>query len=912
MAATITAPHGYSIAAAAPRRATAVKARQRIAALDFAHHPALFAACAFAAGTLAARLWWAGAAWLLIGVFLAGGLAAVAAYRAPRLSVLPLAATFLLLGALATELAPPIDPQARLAALADGTRRTVEGEVVRIEPVRATQYTAFFGHKTRDEHAQRVDLRLRAADGAPLAGGLRLSIFAPVDRALPQLACGQRLRVTVAMHPEERYLDPGVWDTSAYLHEQGIGALGSAAAEQVNLLGAPGNASFGCRLHSLQQAASERIVSFAQFAPEQRLPAWLRLSAEDASMLTAMLTGDRTYLRHDTRVGFERTGCFHLLVVSGMHLAIFSTVILLLARRARMPRLAATALTIALSFAYALFTGFGQPVQRSFWMVTLFLLGRLLFRERQALQAMGLAALCLLALNPRALLGSSLQMTLLSVIAIGGIAAPLAERTFAPHLHATRNLWLLAIEPSLPPRLAQYRITLRLLLEKVQPATGRWIARTALPWLAVKLLQACELLLVSVVVELIMTMPMAVYFHRITVLALPVNFLLVPFLGLLLPAALLTFVALLASPALALVPAAATAALLHAVTTIVHTFSNMRAGDYRIPAPPAAHIAGWLALLAVAVVLMRKPRFGPMLACSALVAGAVLALAPTPIVHRAGALEVTAIDVGQGDALLLITPEGKSLLVDAGGIAGAPHGGSFDIGEDVVSPVLWSRGIRRLDAVAISHAHTDHIGGMPAVLRNFEPREIWIGNNPHSAEYDALVEEARALQIPLRRRTAGDAWGLGSVHLRALWPSAAYTPRAEPNNNDSLVLRATFGGTSALLEGDAEAPAEAGMLAAGLGHADLLKVGHHGSRSSTTPAFLAAVCPTFAAISVGRRNYYGHPRREVLNELEAEHARTFRTDMFGATTFYLDGSRVTAAPWAAGHNGILPGSESLQ
>ena len=120
-------------------------------------------------------------------------------------------------------------------------------------------------------------------------------------------------------------------------------------------------------------------------------------------------------------------------------------------------------MTIACSFAYALLAGFGEPVQRSFWMVTLYLLARLLFRERNSLNAIGFAALCLLALDPRSLLGASFQMTLLSVLIVAGVAVPVAEHTFGPYLQAARNLGLIALDPALPPRLAQFRVTLRLI-----------------------------------------------------------------------------------------------------------------------------------------------------------------------------------------------------------------------------------------------------------------------------------------------------------------------------------------------------------------------------------------------------------------------------------------------------------------
>jgi competence protein ComEC len=257
-----------------------------------------------------------------------------------------------------------------------------------------------------------------------------------------------------------------------------------------------------------------------------------------------------------------------------------------------------------------------------------------------------------------------------------------------------------------------------------------------------------------------------------------------------------------------------------------------------------------------------------------------------------------AIDVGQGDSLLLITPDGKTLLVDGGGFGGGPNQApqDFDIGEEVVSAALWSRGIRHLDAVALSHAHSDHMGGLPAVLRNFHPDELWVGNNPRFGAYDALLDEAANLHVCVRSFRAGDALSFGATQIRVLAPFADYRPGIEPSNNDSLVLHMTYGATSVMLEGDAEAPIEDAMLAEPGLKSTLLKVGHHGSITSTRPEFLARVAPQWAVISCGLHNRYGHPRQEVLAELQEAHIRTYRTDINGATCFLLNGKSVQLEP----------------
>jgi competence protein ComEC len=259
-------------------------------------------------------------------------------------------------------------------------------------------------------------------------------------------------------------------------------------------------------------------------------------------------------------------------------------------------------------------------------------------------------------------------------------------------------------------------------------------------------------------------------------------------------------------------------------------------------------------------------------------------------------LLVEAIDVGQGDSLLLISPDGKTMLVDGGGFGGGPRNvpQNFDIGEEVVSPTLWARGIRHLDVVALSHAHSDHMGGLPAVLRNFKPDELWVGNNPPVAAYTALIDEARGLGTHIRPLQAGDVAALGEAQIQVFAPFHGYTPNAAPGNNDSLVMRVSLKETAVLLEGDAEEPIERSMLAEdGLASA-LLKVGHHGSVTSTKPDFLARVAPQWAVISCGLHNHYGHPRPEVLSELQSAHIRTFATDIGGATCFELNGKTVNA------------------
>lgn len=864
--------------------------------MDAGALPLFLSALFFAIGVIATQVLYVPPGRVFVALTALMVLSTIAALRAQRIVWLPMALLWVLLGTWCAELEPQPVPAPGLLALSDGLLRTVEGTVTNAGPIR-NQVEQNVDEPNAEAPTQRIDLRLSSIESVddatdtqiPISGAVRLTIQWPLTNPT-RLACGERIRAIAQLLPPETYHDGGVWSRTDYLLDQGITSTASVKIERVERLGGAESASFACRIKEAQHALGARLLALPGLM--RGLPVPLRLSDDDAAMLSAMVTGDRTFLSHSLRVGFERTGSFHMLVVSGLHLAIVAGCIFWMARRLRIPSIPATLVTIGASFAYALLTGFATPVQRSLWMVVLYLIGRLVYRDRNVLNTIGFAALCLMTASPRALFDSSLQMTLLAVIAIGGIAIPFLANTIHPYLNATRNLRRVALDVKTAPQLAQFRLTLRMIAAHLNRASSSRVAWRIFPGSVRFLLRIAEALVVSVAIELAMMLPMAIWFHRITLFALPVNLLILPLLLLLMPAALLTCVILLVWPAAAVAPGMVVAVLLHFGAGMVHLFGSLRWGDIRVATPTLWQTAAFWALLGAAIALIRVRRsWAPGVACASILFAGIAAIVPRPPAHPANALFVEAIDVGQGDSILLITPEGKTLLIDGGGIGGGPRQApqEFDIGEEVVSAALWARGLRHLDAVALTHAHSDHMGGLPSVLNNFHPAELWVGNNPPVTGYVALLDLARQLRIKVRPLHAGEAFAFGSAQVQTLAPLTDYAPGVEPSNNDSLVLRAAYGQTSVLLEGDAEAPVERAMLAESDLHSTLLKVGHHGSTTSSTPEFVARVAPQWAVISCGLHNRYGHPRPEILRELESAGVRTLSTDINGASCFRLDG-----------------------
>jgi competence protein ComEC len=258
-----------------------------------------------------------------------------------------------------------------------------------------------------------------------------------------------------------------------------------------------------------------------------------------------------------------------------------------------------------------------------------------------------------------------------------------------------------------------------------------------------------------------------------------------------------------------------------------------------------------------------------------------------------GTVRLTMLDVGQGEALVLQTG-GHALLVDAGG-----GSATFDVGRRVIAPALWALGVRRLDYLAITHPDLDHIGGAATVATMFRPAEIWEGV-PVSGdpEWRTLRGVAQTQGIAWRQLQRGDRVEFGAVSMHVLHPPPPDWERPRVRNDDSLVFQVRVGLVELLLAGDVGASVEEGLpLEAARRGLRVLKIAHHGSRSSSTASFLDRYGPLTAIVSAGAGNRFGHPAPEVVRRLDLAHVRLWRTDRDGAITIETDGRAMRVRTW---------------
>jgi competence protein ComEC len=559
-----------------------------------------------------------------------------------------------------------------------------------------------------------------------------------------------------------------------------------------------------------------------------------RLYGNRAGMVDALILGRRGGIDPELQDRFARSGLVHLLSISGFHVGLITAWVFLLCRLARLSRGRALAVAAASSAAYVAFLGWPAPAARAAALAIV--MARCQARQRHVQPNALLAATCLavLLLDPRAALD------------LGG--------------------WLSAAALWGASRFTRW--------SDRALGTGFW-SRTAASSLGATLATA----------------PItAAFLGTVALAGLLLNFAAIPLAALAVPGVLASLILLPLWSGAAEALAAGAGLGLHLLELCAVGGAALPYGHTLMEPGTAAGLLPWVVVLVLALWVMAERntareagrRFAWCLAVG-LWLGLARDTAALPSADGSGGLTLHFLDVGQGDGAVVRTPAGRWIVIDAG-----PASERGDAGRRVVAPFLQRHGVRALAAIIVSHAHADHLGGVPALLDRFPVGMVVEPGAPVADPvYTAFLGGLARDDVAWHPARAGERFALDGVAFTILHPATDWAEWGEDVNEDSVVLLMEYGGFQALFTGDAGFPAEA-ALRGRLGRVDLLKVGHHGSRGSTGEELLDSLQPCVAVISVGR-NDYGHPAPATLTRLDARRITVLRTDRDGTVTVSTDG-----------------------
>ncbi|MEI6827462.1 MAG: DNA internalization-related competence protein ComEC/Rec2 [Desulfuromonadales bacterium] len=674
-----------------------------------------------------------------------------------------------------------------------------------------------------------VEQILQGAYAEPVSGFLQLFI----SEGDVTVTRGDRIRFVSRISVPHRLGLPGEFDYPRFLALQGISAIGRVASQNdIVLIRAAAVKSI---VRTSDRIARVLGDSIRRSIPDERV----------SSVLVALLLGDQRRIPRDLSDVYTRAGVNHILSISGFHIGIvaaFITVVIIwFLTRFEYPALhwniRRNSVLIALPalFGYLLLTGNAPATARSVIMLSVFALALFVERERDSVNTLLFAAFVLVAINPPTLFDISFQLSFISLWGIL-VAVPLIMRCTGT-------------------------------------VTSPWVRGLT------------QFLAASVAASLVTILPVLYIFKVASLNGILTNFLIVPLLGY--GAVLSGFIAL---PLIMLFPACAPWLLWPAASLV--TISNrfiVWCGS--LPVLTFHGVTAWdiffFMLFMTGITFLTNRMY--LLAVTVLVPLSALSVHMYAVSAGDHRLHITMLSVGQAESLLIRLPDGSTLLVDGGGYL---HDTGHDFGQRLLAPALGALHVSRVDTMIATHDHPDHSGGLPFIIRNFPVGEFWSG--PSIAP--SILSELKNRAVPKRTVTAGDIITLpGPVVISVLSPSGPTHGEAGREdssvNEQSLVFRLRYGSFSMLFCADAGFEAEQQMLARQYEvKSTVLKVGHHGSRFSSSAEFVDRVQPELALISAGRGNRFGLPARQTIDLLGSKGTTLFRTDRDGTIELVTDGS----------------------